>query len=334
MLCSVGDMMLFLNFVGPYAAAFSIVTTRPFLKTAHEIDIARKESFLKMFSESNEEDLDSPLDISLRDYDFLEDDLLLELLELDETLIPDNNSTNLDESEVSFSTLEKALLEGVVPADAGVGCSGLPGDYGFDPLSLSTKDLFKKGQHSLIYLLYREIPEEGKSLGPRPPALILRDYREAEIRHGRLAMLASIIWPLQEILDRIFLASKFGKTTIIYGGVTLPYLTLFMMLVMLLLGYLDIYAASIRDNDTGEAFLPGECFWDPLNMLTGAPEDMRRNMQRREVNLGRAAMIAVFFYILEEAITHLPLVTLPYNTFLFEPAFQIPAVRYWLDSIF
>lgn len=257
---------------------------------------------------------------------------------------------------LSPSALEKALLQGVVPASAGVGSKCLPADYGFDPLGLATKDYFKNIQNFLINLLpdpgatknAAEESEELKAgaalplitkpfladLEERPPALVLRDYRDIEIRHGRLAMLAALLWPLQEIMDRLFIPDSFGSTTMIYGGVTLPFISLFMTLAMLLLGYLDIYAASIKDQDTGEAFLPGECFWDPLSILDGAPDDMKRNMQARELNNGRFAMIAVLSYILQEGITHQPLILLPWNQVLFEPAFEIPAVQAWLDGQF
>ncbi len=177
----------------------------------------------------------------------------------------------------SQSALEQALMQGVVPAAAGVGSNCLPGDYGFDPLGLATKDYFKKAQTIILNLLPASKVEEknikqdpGAALPrtkspkyyddeERPPALILRDYREIEIRHGRLAMLAALLWPLQEITDRLFIPNVFGKTTMVYGGVTLPFVSLFMTLVMLLLGYLDIYAASIKENDAGDAFLPGKC---------------------------------------------------------------------------
>ena len=250
-------------------------------------------------------------------------------------------------SEISSpSALEKALLQGVVPASAGVGSNCLPGDYNFDPLGLATKNYFNNVQSFLINLLpapndnARQNNEGGAALPvladleERPPALILRDYRESEIRHGRLAMLAALLWPLQEITDRLFIPASFGSTTMIYGGVTLPFVTLFMTFVMLLLGYLDIYAASIKDQDAGDAFLPGECFWDPLSILDGAPDDMKRNMQARELNNGRFAMIAVLSYILQEGISHQPLISLPWNQILFEPAFEIPAVQAWLDGQF
>mmetsp|Transcript_19913 Transcript_19913/g.36126 ORF Transcript_19913/g.36126 Transcript_19913/m.36126 type:complete len:558 (-) Transcript_19913:33-1706(-) len=254
------------------------------------------------------------------------------------------------------SPLERALLQGVVPADAGVGSGCLPGDYGFDPLNVATKDYFRQVQTFLLKFLNwggsddnededeeqddvgAAMPKRGfvgnNDQGARPPALILRDYREAEIRHGRLAMLAALFWPLQEILDRMFLPETFGSTTVIYGGTTLPYLTPIMTLFMMLLGYLDIYAKTVKDNDTGEAFLPGECFWDPLNMLEGAPDTMKRNMQERELINGRVAMVAVGAFIFEEAASHRPIVSIPGNELLFTPAYQIPAIQAWLDNQF
>ncbi|GFH51772.1 hypothetical protein CTEN210_08249 [Chaetoceros tenuissimus] len=272
----------------------------------------------------------------------------------DDVMIDDNEDDEVKkslkeerQSQSSSSALEQALLQGVVPAAAGVGSKCLPADFGFDPLDLATKDYFKKVQSFLVNLLPEPsqenesgaaLPHSTKSMTEsfetRPAALILRDYREIEVRHGRLAMLAAILWPLQEIIDRLSIPNSFGHTTMIYGGVTLPFVSLFMTLVMLLLGYLDIYAASIKDTDVGDAFLPGECFWDPLSILEGAPDSMKRNMQARELNNGRMAMIAVLSYILQEGISHEPLISLPWNQILFEPAFEIPEVQAWLDGQF
>lgn len=257
-------------------------------------------------------------------------------------LIPGGNRTWTRKGEA----LEAALMQGVVPASAGVGSNCLPGDYGFDPFRLATNDYFKQVQTLLLSFLPEKegntFADPGAALpsnkpfrdGSRPAALILRDYREAEIRHGRLAMLAAILWPIQEIIDRFVIPDLFGSTTMMYGGVTLPFVPLFMVFLMLLLGYLDIYAASIKENDAGDAFLPGECFWDPLSILDGAPETMKRNMQLRELNNGRMAMIAVLSYILQEGILHRPVIDLPWNQVLFEPAFEIPVVQAWLDSQF
>jgi hypothetical protein len=234
-----------------------------------------------------------------------------------------------------------------VPVSAGVGSDGLPGDFGFDPLQLATRDLIRPAQQFFINLLPRSRWEEyddGSSSnplnehmdaqGPRPKTLILRDYREAEIRHGRLAMLAAIFWPLQEMLDRFVLSEdQFGP--LIYSPITLPYFPLIMTAIMLLLGYLDIYSQSIKDMDRiGEAFIPGDCFWDPLAILQGASDRTKRNMQERELFNGRAAMLAFAAYTLEEAVTHKPFIEIENNAILLEPPFIVPSIQRWLDAQF
>jgi hypothetical protein len=110
----------------------------------------------------------------------------------------------------SAKDLERALLQGVVPAGAGVGSQCLPGDWDFDPLDLSTKDFIGRAQRAIWDMnpggpSERDVSQMDANVtlltsSDRPSALIIRDYREAEIRHGRLAMLASLFWPLQEML--------------------------------------------------------------------------------------------------------------------------------------
>lgn len=246
-----------------------------------------------------------------------------------------DNKSNENKEPVLFSQgLEEALLQGVVPVDAGVGSGTLPGDWDFDPLNLADKDYIKQAQYRLLDLLPGGNPNNDPPPPPRPSALVLRDYREAEIRHGRLAMLAVIIWPIQEKIDRLLLdEDKCGP--LLYGPITLPYLPLFMTLVMMLLGYLDIYAKDIQEEeDIGDAFLPGDCFWDPLRILEGAPATMKRNMQERELFNGRVAMVAFAAFVFEEATSHQAIVNIPSNEILFVPAYQIPIVQEWLDSQF
>lgn len=235
----------------------------------------------------------------------------------------------------SAESLEEALRQGVVPADAGVGSGSLPGDFGFDPLNLSDKDYI-----GLVQRFITNLVPGGEHIaeGTRPSALILRDYREAEIRHGRLAMLAAVFWPLQEMTDRFVLdQDQFSSVlgSLFHGGMTLPYIPLFMTALLLLLGYLDIYSKAVKEYEkVGEAFLPGDCFWDPLSILEGTPSYMKRNMQERELFNGRMAMLGVGCYIYEEAVSGLALIEIPGNELLFEPLYQVPFIQSWLDSQF
>jgi len=230
--------------------------------------------------------------------------------------------------------LEEALLQGVVPVDAGVGSNTLPGDFGFDPFGFAEKDYVLNFQYRFLDAIPGGNPGGDPPPEPRPSALVLRDYREAEIRHGRLAMMAVVIWPIQEKLDQLLLDPS-DSGPLLYGPVTLPYLPLFMTLVMMLLGYLDIYAKDIQEEEgVGDAFLPGDCFWDPLKMLDGAPASMKRNMQERELFNGRVAMMAFAAFVFEEATSHEAVIDIPGNEVLFVPAYQIPSVQEWLDAQF
>lgn len=165
-------------------------------------------------------------------------------------------------SAAAAEILEKALLQGVVPVGANVGSDKIPGDLGFDPLNFSERDWIPLVQNFLLNLLpgprypfdVNNNNDAGKKTtplsfhqSPRPKALIIRDYREAEIRHGRLAMLAAVIWPLQELVDELILPTDlFGP--LIYGPVTLPYFPISMTAILLLLGYLDIYSQVHRKS--------------------------------------------------------------------------------------
>jgi Chlorophyll A-B binding protein len=130
-------------------------------------------------------------------------------------------------------------------------------------------------------------------------------------------------------------ARNIGQVRFEKPPVTLPYFPLLMTAVMLLLGYLDVYSQSIKDmDDMGEAFVPGDCFWDPLCILQDNDARMKRNMQERELFNGRVAMIAIAVYIWEEFITHKALIDIPGNELLLEPAYQVPFIQVWLDAQF
>ena len=84
----------------------------------------------------------------------------------------------------------------------------------------------------------------------------------------------------------------------------------------------------------GEAFLPGDCFWDPLAILQGTSDRTKRNMQERELFNGRAAMLAFAAYTLEEAVTHQPFIELESNAILLEPPYTVPFIQRWMDVQF
>ena len=95
------------------------------------------------------------------------DDWTMALHDFDDLQFPPNDD-ELEEFErtlfgmqlepKSAATLEQALRQGLVPADAGVGSASLAGDFGFDPLHLVDKDYIGQVQKFIIHLIPGETP--------------------------------------------------------------------------------------------------------------------------------------------------------------------------------
>ena len=133
-------------------------------------------------------------------------------------------------------------------------------------------------------------------------------YREAEITHGRVAMLASLGFLVQEKFHPLFSAD---------GGPAIdqiPQLPIWLWGAMLAgigaaeqtriaKGFQQLdpktqtASQSLRDG-----YMPGELGFDPLNL---APEDPAefREMQEKELSHGRLAMIAAAGFLAQEAVS-------------------------------
>mmetsp|Transcript_30004 Transcript_30004/g.74963 ORF Transcript_30004/g.74963 Transcript_30004/m.74963 type:complete len:185 (-) Transcript_30004:352-906(-) len=87
-----------------------------------------------------------------------------------------------------------------------------------------------------------------------------------------------------------------------------------------------------RRSDVGEGWMPGDFGFDPLRLLRGADVAARRDMQEKEINNGRLAMVAVATYVVEEAVTQKPIVEL--TPWLFKPLIAFPEVQRLFDGAF
>jgi len=210
------------------------------------------------------------------------------------------------------------------------------GDYQFDPLGLGTSET-------------------------------ITPFREAEIKHGRLAMLAAIAWPLQEILHPILvdaaradglgvrdgLAASAGKSpSLLNGGLDqwelAPALSLFVF-VGAVLELQDIKARKqlgLKFNEWPTSDVPGcvrtpaqrlpevplSAPFDPLKICGGLSGEERRAFQEKELLNGRIAMLAVANYVAIEAAWQVPIVQ--FTPSLFRPLFLDPAFRLFLDGAF
>lgn len=141
--------------------------------------------------------------------------------------------------------------------------------------------------------------------------ITLKKYREAEIKHGRLAMLASIGWPLGELyhpyLSKMFnyenLLSINGKTPSILNGGLEKINPIFFMTAIVLATTLELGSIGKKyENDS----IPGDLGFDPLNLYNGKDIVTKKNLELKEINNGRLAMIAITYYVISEFITKMP----------------------------
>jgi len=152
----------------------------------------------------------------------------------------------------------------------------LPGDVGFDPLG------FAKSREDLL------------------------NYREAEIKHARLAMLASAGWALSEVFDKkiaiaLHLTPLIDSTnrvpSVLNGG--LDKVNPFYWLACFAAGAAVEFYGINKSKSNDASYLPGNLGFDPLSLYPKDEEGQRR-MQLAEIKNGRLAMIAIFGFAIQE----------------------------------
>jgi len=162
--------------------------------------------------------------------------------------------------------------------------SNLAGNVGFDPLGLASSE------EQLI------------------------DYREAEIKHARLAMLAAIGWPISELEDRD-IASYFNAPSVLDDGDRVPSILnggldridpRFWGFCLGMSAAIDLYGVSKSRREAPDYF-PGNLGFDPLNLFPPDREG-RENMKLAEIKHGRVAMLGVVGYVSEEYYTKMAVV--------------------------
>ena len=164
------------------------------------------------------------------------------------------------------------------------------GDVGFDPLGLAS---------SPEQLLY---------------------YREAEVKHSRLAMLAAAGWPVSELLDRsiakeidadlgLDLTSTLDANdrvpSLLNGGMD-HVSPVFWGACLGLSAAIDLKGITNSrysdDSSGGETYVPGDYGWDPLGLYP-SDEDGRTRMQLAEIKHGRLSMVAVVAFAAQEFVS-------------------------------
>ena len=143
------------------------------------------------------------------------------------------------------------------------------------------------------------------------PDLLLQ-YREAELKHCRLAMLAAVGWVAAEVLHTP-IANLLGKESLLVEGANsvaekVPSVLngglegvppMFWVSFGLLVGAVEAWRMlEISENPMN--FTPGAVGFDPLGMYAEADAKGQRELQLKEINNGRLAMMAVAWFAVAE----------------------------------
>ena len=140
---------------------------------------------------------------------------------------------------------------------------------------------------------------------------LLKRYREAEIVHGRVAMLASVGFLVGEQVEGssfLFDASVQGPAITHLAQVPVP----FWSALALLIGKFELDRAQAafvppRDVDVDKPgllrkeYTPGDLNFDPLGLKPKNPVQLKK-LQNKELQNGRLAMIAAAGFMAQELV--------------------------------
>jgi len=143
----------------------------------------------------------------------------------------------------------------------------------------------------------------------------LIEYREAEIKHSRLAMLAAVGWPISELLDRS-IAFKFDLEPILDVNNRVPSLfngglekvsPVWWGFCFGLAASIDLYGVQRARTLDPSTYSPGDLNFDPMGLY---PKDQkgRRQMQLAEIKHGRLAMLAVTAFAVQEYVSSIGII--------------------------
>jgi len=175
-------------------------------------------------------------------------------------------------------------------------------DAGFDPLELATRASPWGEGESAYY-----------------------NYREAEVKHGRLAMLASVGWLSSEELQGA-IANRLGLPDDLANGELAPSLVngglgslpaWFLPGVFMVSAWIELVPRQQGNRDNLLKYkpqrgrVPGDLKFDPLALegtLAGMGYSLPR-LHNAEVKHGRAAMVAIAAFVAQELVTKVDVLT-------------------------
>lgn len=180
------------------------------------------------------------------------------------------------------------------------------GDFGFDPLGFTeTNDLYA--------------------------------MQESELRHGRLAMLAVVGWPLSELLAPDFMLQENGMAPSVLNGFN-PLSFASTAILFAAFGFFEYKTALRRTSNTATGIqhrkdmaavwkygVAGDYNFDPLGLYSSIGDDpvARKGLREVEISHGRSAMLGITSFVIWEKLTGHPIVE---NSMFFHPNLLLPAL--------
>jgi len=135
-------------------------------------------------------------------------------------------------------------------------------------------------------------------------------YRECELTHGRVAMLASLGWIVQEEYHPFFNGQISGPAFQHFQQVEAIF-PQFWEIILLSIGILETRRARIGWNpppatyQMRDDFVPGEIGFDPLGLTKDMSDEDLYSLKTKELNNGRLAMIAWAAFATQEEVNHI-----------------------------
>jgi hypothetical protein len=133
-----------------------------------------------------------------------------------------------------------------------------------------------------------------------------RYYREVEIKHGRLGMLAALGFLVGENFHPLFGGDIDAPAYLAFQQTPLE---TFWGIVVAAIASLELFSVFAFNNPAGgepwsikSDHVPGDLGFDPLNLKPTDPEELK-TMQTKELNNGRLAMLAAAGMIAQELAT-------------------------------
>jgi hypothetical protein len=136
----------------------------------------------------------------------------------------------------------------------------------------------------------------------------LMNFREAEVKHARLAMLAAAGWPVSELFDKK-IATMLGMAPAIVGDDRAPSILngglgnispLYWVACLAGAAAVELYGITVARKKDG--YTPGDLGFDPLGVFP-KDDESQKWMQSAEIKNGRLAMIAITAFAVQELVS-------------------------------